>query len=68
MIPDDHHKRHELRQRMTPVFGVPTEPAPFHPSLQPIDDPWTRPALARPIPVSRPWWRRLVDALLDCFR
>lgn len=63
---DDRWKRHELRQRMASRWTVPTEPGPMHLSLQPQDEPtWQRAAPARPVPVSRPWWRRLIDWLLS---
>ena len=63
---DDHHKRHALRRRMHSAWTLPTEPAPWHASLQPIEpEPWQRAAPARPVPVSRPWWRRVWDALRD---
>lgn len=60
---DDRWKRHAIRSRMNSRWTVPTEPAPWHPSLAPTDDPWMRAAPARPIPVSRPWWRRVWDWL-----
>ena len=66
MIPDD-HKRVHLRRSAHRVCALPTEPGPLHPSLidQPEPEPWTRAAPARPVPVSRPWWRRLIDWLLS---